>query len=1832
MKHTILKLIIISIFLNSMNLSNSTEKPDFNYPKTVSENALADIKNASVKGDKPLLVDAILRYSKAQQLISDDNAKEVIDLIEKHRVAETQPDYKAIFALIEIDNYKYFSVFRRSLDNEELHEQYPDDLTEWNELDFKRKNEELRNLVLENKAALHKHKLNEYAKFITVPTQSKEVFGTLLDFAYSKLHTATNDPALLNEWLNESNSNITTTIYIKWILIENKRNYDYSERSQDFLALYKQYAQFEQSGMALREVKSAIENYDTFKQYVERFPKSRHTPSIKNKIFSIEQKTVSLEAPFYYNSINKIPVTINNSNSAEFSIAVYTAIETKNSRYSRGQLIKTYKISNNTQQPFHNDTTTLYIDPLPYGEYLIEPVLRVGKKEVRSEYFSKPLCITDISSFRIATAKGSFAYAVNSTTGKPIKGTSLYKGDTLIGKTDAEGKVMIKNSKNTSDSFDRYEYEDWSRNYRFIYGKDKYSNKFGSANLNENSYGGYSLTTFTDLAIYRPGETVKYSAIIFKGRTKEAQLLNNAKITVSFDDSNYKTIATDTLTTDNAGRISGEFVVPADRMNGSFRITFRYEKEYLGAKTVEVSEYKTPTFEITLNNPKRSYNLGEDVVITGKAVTYAGMPVANAPVSIKLVGKSWFFWMRDISSNVHSDTVTTNANGEFTITLSPDKFEENGNNKERIARIYNFTAECTNNTGETQSCNHSFFVGTHRRIMLNDELTFINDKPISLPVTIESSDDADRNFTCNYTLTSLTDSTQVITSGTFSSGKPEIDLQKVPSGTYNITVTDASGLAEEAKSQITIYRESDTACPVEANLWVPECGRKACDDNVARITLGTSNPEIYVYYCASSNEGIEQGWKKYSSGLHTLELPMPKADNERLEVSLITVCNSQLSFQEFTLITPARKVNAVVEATSFRDKLTPGNKERWTFRILDNHGRPLSGAALLAITDKAINSIAPNIWAFNKPHFQTLLTHNLYLTLSHNYSCSANWRDYVKEKGEPIYNPEFNYSNFSSRFDSKRLRMFAKHEPVCMNLVGVSERDFGMSEIYVKGTDEILADGAVAEECGSSAENEAEANTLNNIQLRENAVKTALWMPNLVTDEQGNYEVEFEVPNFNTTWLVQTLAYTANGYFAGLQRDAVSSKPIMVKANMPRFLRAGDKATLAANVANKSDESAAVNGIIELFDPRTGNVIASKSFNLTLEAMRDAAVSIDYTADADASFIGFRIKASNGSFGDGEQVMVPILSNISPVIETMPFFINANNADFTAQLPKMKGAEKAAIEYCDNPVWYCATALPTIFDKDAKTSTQLAHSLFALKLAQGLAKQNPQMDDAIAYWKQQDRETSPLTSALERNSDLKIGTLLASPWINEADRQILQMGELDKLFNNDYCAKSYDEIVSRLSELQLPDGGFSWIHYRNCKSSLYCTGEVLETLGRLKKLGHLNADRRLNEIIAKAVKYYDSEHLKLFNKLKKNDSMIWYDDYAFVRTLYPEIAMPEANKAYVKRILSDIEKGWKDHSLARKAFFALTLQNNGKPNVARQITESIRQFSITTEQRGMYWDRIDGAWWRGRNQLAVTSVILQALQQVDNRTNEIDQIRKWILLNKQTNDWGGSSLASEAVYTILSTGSKWLTPGKTPAISIGSTPVIFDEIDRYLGYSRKELAVADVMDKTLSISRGQATSPAWGALYLQGKSPMKSIKSARVDDLSIEKTLLVHNADGTLSKATSLKVGDKVRVQCTIKCGKALEYLTLTDERGACFEPVDKTSDSDYMNGVWMYRETKDSQTNIFIPWLNKGTYVIGYDVYVTNPGSFDVGIATIQCQYAPQFTAHSAGCNVVIK
>ena len=1851
MKQKLFTKILALISLFSMNIfnMNAGTTPDFNYPKTVSTNALADLKKAEKSGDKTQLCDALIRYSVAQTLISNDNAQECINKIEHYRQKETAADYAAILAMLEADFYTGLSQNTYG-DRKEKHDTYPADLSEWNSDDFNKRITELYDEAFSKIEQLRTFPITKYQPIIKADSK---YFPSLLDFAYSKRIESRlngdNTKSLLSQWADFHKGDVAPSIYLAIKNIENA-NLNVADSEKQFLKLYKQYSQFMESGMALNEIgystygidsdaihedtstdhqSQVLECYRLFKDYVARFPKSPFTPAIRAKIYFIEQKSVNVFAEEHYVSQNDISLTANVQNVNDYTIGIYTVTKSKNGDNIPNKLVKKYTYHADGDSIFYKSQIKHTIDKLPYGEYLFVPSFVVTGKQQQPKYGLNATTITDICSFLIADNTGQYIYVIHRGTGAPLAGVKVsYKTSkrqkSLLGTTDANGMIKMPSSLDGTYA-----------NFFFEKGNDtKYTQRYNIRSYNNSTDKALSAEIFTDLAVYRPGETMKYSVLLFQCDDFIKSPAKGEKLSIEFVDSNYKTVAKDTLSTDDMGRINGEFKIPTDRMNGSFSLVISkhglYQRKY-----INVSEYKTPSFFVSFDDARRSYNKNEDVTLCGKAQTYAGMPVANAPVAFSITKSQWFYWMNIDDNFLKQDTVTTNAKGEFTITLPRDMFDENTNSRERrIANIYSVEASCTNNIGETQSCNHNFFIGSHRKISIGSETTFINNRPITLPVSIESSDPDDKNFTCNYTVTT-TDST-VVAKGTFRSDAPKIDLTALPSGQYIITVADASGLAKEDSSIIILYKESDKQCPVESVLWVPTCGRKTGDDNVARITVGTTEPDTHIFCLTESNKSVTKQWIQLSKGLHTVNLPMPTGENEEMKVRFIVVRDGKQYKEGFSVISPKRSVKAQVETVTFRDKLTPGAKEKWTFRLIDNHGTPLKGAALLAMTDKAINSISSNIWCNYKPHFYShSLIQSLELEHSYDYNTSANWTyPYSYRTNFTLNDPCFNYYGYDpadhNSFIAYGTSLMARGGKQRMMLMSKHEEAIVEEKMMAEPAAAFLGD----EEGESDAANDsgAQMEDLSNITLRESDVKTALWIPNTTTDDKGYYTVEFEVPNFNTTWIMQTLAYSVDGLFGGIQRDVITSRPLMVKANMPRFLRSGDQVTLAANVANKSDEAVQYNGVIELFDPRTDKVIATKEFDGQLAAMSDTAVTINYNVPANANFIGFRIKAATKGCGDGEQVMVPILSDVSPVIETMPFYIDANNNDFTGELPRMDRALKVTLEYCDNPVWYCATALPTILDDDARTSTSLVHSLFALSLAQGLAKQNPQFAEAITYWQKQDSTQSPLVSALARNSDLKIGSLLASPWINEADRQTLRMSKLAELFNETYCTENIGKIVTKLLDLQMPNGGFAWIKCNDCKSSLYCTGTVLEFIARTRHLGYTISDNRIDNMISRAMKYYDAEHLKIFTDKKHKPYWLAYSDYAYVRTMYPEIAIPHENRKYISKIISAIKEEWKGQPIAEKAFYALTLHNNGEDKTARQITESIRQFSITTPTRGMYWDAISPNWWRGNNRLATTAIILQALNEVDNRTNEIDQIRKWILLNKQTNDWGGTSLASEAVYSILATGSKWLTNGTAPTITIGGEQIAFSDIDRFLGYARKDVTLSDVMGKDITIYRGQSTSPAWGALYMQGEATMKEIKSAKVDDLSIEKSLLVYGSDGKLSKAKNLKVGDKVRVQCTIKCGKSLEYLTLTDERGACFEPVDKLSGYDYIDGVWMYRETKDSQTNIFIPGIDKGTYVIGYDVYVTNPGKFNVGIATIQCQYAPQFTAHSAGNTATVK
>ena len=759
---------------------------------------------------------------------------------------------------------------------------------------------------------------------------------------------------------------------------------------------------------------------------------------------------------------------------------------------------------------------------------------------------------------------------------------------------------------------------------------------------------------------------------------------------------------------------------------------------------------------------------------------------------------------------------------------------------------------------------------------------------------------------------------------------------------------------------------------------------------------------------------------------------------------------------------------------------------------------------------------------------------------------------------------------------------------------------------------------------------EEEPSALDEIKLREADVKTALWMPMLTSDVNGELAIEFEAPEFCTTWIAQAVAFTSNMVTNKVSKEFVTQKPIMVKSSLPRFVRTGDSVMLKANVMNVTDQATAFTAMVEIFNPRTNEVLHSQRFTGNLASKGTEVVAVNFLVPDTIPFVGFRVKAANEVFGDGEQVMLPVLSHIAPVVETRPFFVDAAQQQFEMQFPQFPLNSRVTLEYANNPVWYCITALPTIYSPNYHIATSLVHNLFAEVLAQGVAKTNPLIKTAIEQWRTNELD-STLVSMLSKNADLKIGSLMDSPWVNEAERQSLRMEQLITLFDEKQMSEEHKKIVTALQKLQRADGGFPWYDYPGCKSSLYTTETVLQLIGELHHLGFALEDSDISRMEKKALAFYDKEMLEWWNIQQKNSKRNYsgFSSYVYIRSLFPHVELPKQNKKMLSRALSAMKTDWKGLPLGEKAYYALALNRNGYHKEAARIVESLRQFALTKPELGMYWDNLQVG-WRYFDKVAITSTILQAFHEVGASTEEINQIRKWILLMKQSNDWGSSSLAADAVCALLSTGSQWLEQSEKPSITIDGEQVTFSHIDEYVGYCRKTIPVKS--GATLKIQR-EGASPAWGAIYCQYSAPAAAIEQSSITEMSIRKEYFVYADDGSLTPVDNhqFHVGDKVQVRMVMKVNKDLDFVTVSDERGACFEPKDQTSGYRAMDGIYYFMETKDALTNLFFSALPKGTHIVSYDTYVTTEGTFSAGIATAQCQYAPQISAHSAGAKITV-
>lgn len=1480
----------------------------------------------------------------------------------------------------------------------------------------------------------------------------------------------------------------------------------------------------EMQGYRLKDRYPTKSDYDDYVKYVKDYPNSPWINDIKNCITSIETQYARLNYKQQIHSKDSFKINIHSTNAKKVKLVVYSVPSSEEEKYSvkRKSLrkVKSYDVEFPHDEIFFEDEKTFTLDPLPYGLYYIDVLVNNKEPEGDIVYlYSQTFRVSDTSTFRLNESD---------------------KENYTVFTVDTKTGALIKEEQE----------------------KKKYWNK------SDNNRTQQRLSILTDLGIYRPGETLHYTLICSESTIDKKSPLINHKIEINLRDTNGKDVASDTLYTDAFGQLEGSFIIPTDRTNGMFRmfakdITEGSESASISTN-ISVSEYKTPTFYVDLSDNPYSFDKDKDVTIKGKCRTYSGVPLVNKEVKIDLQSSSWWFFARANDSyqvNI-SETVHTDSKGEFSLTI----------NKERLtAYSHHYEVSCivTDDAGESQDAKTSFFVGRQRGLTYNGVRDFLIDTPIKLPISFVSSDPDDKVENCAYRLIDAKDTTKVAKEGTLQLANPVLDLKNIASGKYILRaeIPDADNNVEE---EIVLYHNNDKTCPIESALWIPSCGRNADKNGLVHITIGTAF-ESNIFYLATSRTGIiSRGWIQYKPGMHEFNIQIPEGEHQHADLTFLCFYDGELYEEHFTVDYPKSQKNLKLKTTSFRDKIIPGSRESWTFSVEgENIDNLWAGRLAFRMISEAVNKLHHSNWSFYSG-----LLHGNGATVNGTriYSHSISEQYSGKHLKEAEYTlPNINTYGRMFTWGYKNMVMYDLMED---NVMVGAARPL-MSKAAMPNAVERLA---VAEESAILVETEAEGGNANsissdaqssNIQMRESETKVAVWKPMVDIGTDGKVTIEFDVPLDNTTWRMNAFAFdkqmTSSNSITEL---IVAQRPVMVSPNLPRFLRNGDKTSLMANVLNASEEEQIADVLIELFDPRTKEVISSKTLTVTIPSGDSKAVGIECEA-TDSEFLGYRIKASVNGSGDGEQQMIPILPAVIPVVETIPFYLNPSDNDTIIDVTKFPADAELSYEYCNNPVWYCLDALPSIYDKDASTATGIMHSLYAIALSNGIK-----------------------TTYDIKNDSIGIET-------NDANR---------------------DALIKKLCDLQNPDGGISWFDWNERTSSEYVTYEVLELLGEIRKLGFEIESEDLNNLEKRALVYYEKEQLKNLASIKKHTKKIDYsmfESYLYLRTLYPtsQYSLPKENASLLDKTLKDTEKNWKNFSLPRRGFVALTLARNNKMQTAKLIIESLRQFAVDDPRRGMFWDNLQTFGFRWYRRTSLTAHMLEAFNEIDSRIEEIDQIRKWILLEKQTTDWGSSSMAAEATYALLATGSEWL-----------------------MNTESAEYIKEDITTREPLVINHKKGAPAWGAVYAKIPSVIKDTKAFKLDEIELTKELRKH--DGT--KIVDLKdilVGDKIQVMLTVTTDRDMQYVTIKDNRAACFEPVDKTSgyqfsDSNIKNrqSIGYYNDIKDSENRIMINFLPKGSHVITYDVYVTNSGTFCTGLADVTCEYAPQFTAHTAGDIIEVK
>ena len=1402
---------------------------------------------------------------------------------------------------------------------------------------------------------------------------------------------------------------------------------------------------------------------------------------------------------------------------------------------------------------------------------------------------------------------------VNATDGQPVPGAKIVLYDRNYDDKTGKFKRVIHARMTTDDQGEAY-FKNVDGKVLIYTSADKFAPAtdiyLSRARYYEKKDDEVKYQLFTDRAIYRPGQKVHATAVSYivkkgldasvPGKSKELKFI--------LRDANWKQMAEQKATTDEYGTASVNFELPKEGQTGQYSISVNgTATEY-----IRVEEYKRPTFEITFPKVNEKYTWGDTVVVKASAKTYAGVPVQGAKVEYQVTRRNQLWWWGAGSAGqlVKTDSCLTREDGTFDVEIPLEaslsgKDEADMSDFMRIARFFNFevSAIVTDISGESHEGVMSLPLGTKSTILT-----------VNLPKRIEA--DSLKTVTFAYRNASgmpIASNLKYRIDG----GEWKVAEANAPVAIKEYAASSASSAhvwksgvhqleaicgTDTLQQKFTLFSIKDTHPMEPTTEWYYQTAKTfPHDGKPVYVQVGSSeNGAHIVYSIIAGNKLLEKGAWELGDSIVTLPFTYREEYASGVVINYSFVKNGECYARKISIARPLPEKKLNITWKTFRDRLTPGQKEKWTLHVTTPDGKPAKAQLMSVLYDKSLDQLAEHTWEMSQGFSQWLPDCYWKSNLKYYKMGLAGTypTKYYDEKELDVDKFDGKYFSFYAYMQAMQLSKLERSYGGTVEAVRIEKHSSVKDELVRDEAKVMRSRGNQMARVGAAAPSANKVfdaveempqfaggsgsdagQYLDKVQVRENLNETAFFYPALESDNQGNVAINFTLPESVTTWKFMGLAHDKEMRNGCLVDEAVAQKTVMVQPNMPRFLREGDKSTIVVKLFNTSDKKVNGNARMQILDAETQKVVWQKTQGYRIDAEGSATVSFDVQGLKEGVYINKVVAAGNG-YSDGEQHYLPVLGNRELVVNTLPITLHQQGEQsfdlsrlfLNKEGKQAKGAEnaKVTVEYTNNPSWLMVKALPSISNPDEEDAISLMSAIYANTITTHIQKH-------LSLEKQPEQNLSQETIRLQNQ-------------------------------------------VEKLKKLQNADGSFSW--WKGMKGSRYMTTSVAEMMVRLNAVA--GVQKSTAKMLTSAINYLSWQTAQEIREMKKQEEKKHKVSpseqalhYLYILSMDGRKMKQnqEADKTY---LLEKMSKMTGDFTIYGKARAAVVLAKNCQQNAdyrekAGEYLQSVNEYAVYREEMGRYYDTRKALYsWRNYKIPTQVSVIeaMQMLKPNDKQT--IEELQRWLLMSKRTQSWDTPVNTVDAVYAFMKGNeSNWNRKAENAVLKLDGKLLPMPQDSTTLGYVKTEKAGKA---STLSINK-KSDYTSWGAVYAEFKQPLSEIASAE-SGIKVRRVIVPAESQGR-GKAQA-KVGEKVKVTLIITADRDYDFVKIVDKRAACLEPVNQLSG--YQWGMECYVSPKDNTTNFYFDRLSKGKHFVEMEYYVDRKGDYQSGSCTAECTYSPEF------------